>query len=325
MHANIESFFNLDYPRYEILFSIADASDPARAVVAHLISEYPQIRAKLILGEVDIGPNPKINNLIHSYTEACFDCLLISDSNVRVKPEYLRQVVSHLKPGVGAVTAVVAGTSGLGIGGKLEATFLNSFYARWMHIASAFGFPFIVGKSMLFRRSTAERFGGIANLARYVAEDFMAGQAIRRLGLRIVIMNEPICQHIGEYTFRSFWSRHIRWGRIRKAQSPLAFVVEPFLGALVSGGLGAAAFHSWLGVDPLVFFALHLASWYLLDLLVMREMEKNLDVSVIFFWLLREALAFPLWVHIACGSSINWRGTRLRILPGGLVVPRPSA
>lgn len=321
LERNLETFFNLAYPRYELIFSVADASDPARAVAARLIAKYPQVPARLIIGEVEIGPNPKVNNLVHSYREARFDCLLISDSNVRVTPHYLSHVVAHLGAEVGMVTAVVAGRGGSGLGGHLESVFLNSHYARWMRIAFFMKCPVVVGKSMCFRRSTAERFGGIQNLARYIAEDYMAGQAMHRLGLKVVAMNEPIPQFIGSHEIRSFWSRHLRWGRIRKAQAPLAFVVEPLLGSILSGLIGAWAFHEWLGASFLTFLAAHLVIWLLFDWLLIRELNEDADPSTFFVWFLREILAVPLWVHIACGSSIQWRGNRLRILRGGLVVP----
>ena len=320
MEENIVSFFRLDYPMFEIIFSVADRRDPAVAVVSRMISDHPGVVARLHIGELDVGPNPKINNLIYPYREASYDHLLISDSNVRVSSDYLRRVVAHLTPSVGVVTAVVAGTRGGGLGGKLEAAYLNSFYARWMHIAEALGQSFVVGKSMLFRRSVAERFGGIENLAHYIAEDYMAGQAMRRLGLQVVIMRDPIHQHIGAYEFRSFWSRHLRWGRIRKAQAPFAFIAEPLLFSLVSGLFGAWAFHAWLGISPFWFLVAHLGVWGVSDLLLIKRLEDRLRLDTVLFWLLREILALPLWCHMACGSSINWRGNRLRILPGGLVV-----
>ncbi len=316
---NIETFFALDYPTYEIIFSVADPKDPARAAVARVLQRHPEFPARLIIGDVDVGPNPKVNNLLYSYREARYDCLLISDSNIRVRPDYLKRVVSYLQPDVGVVTAVVAGTSGRGFGGKLESTFLNSFYARWMHVAFRLGFGFVLGKSMLFRRSVAERFGGVQNLSRYIAEDYMAGQAMQRLGLRLVVMREPIRQHIGSFQFSAFWARHIRWGRIRKSQSPLAFALEPLLGAIVSGGLGALAFHVCLDFSPRIFLAIHLAVWAVLDAVLIRHLEERWDPLALFYWGIRELLAVPLWIHIACGNSIRWRGNRLKILRGGLV------
>ncbi len=317
--ANIRSFFLLDYPCFEILFSVSHADDPAIEVVKTVMAEFPDVKARLIVGSVTVGPNPKVNNLVISYDEASYDCLLISDSNVRVEPDYLRRIVPLLRSDVGIVTSIVAGHNPQGLGGVLEATYLNSFYARWMHLTNAAGHPCVVGKSMLFRRSTLDRIGGIRVLGRYVAEDYMAGKAVQRLGLRIEIAPDAIHQHIGCHSLNDFWARHIRWGRIRKAQAPWAFYGEPAFGALLSGVLGAVAFQSCLGIFPELFLLTHLMLWLAADLCLAAAMGVRPSGRTLLGWALRELLAFPLWCHIALGNRIQWRGSQLRILPGGLL------
>ncbi len=317
---NLDSFFHLDYPSYEILFSVADAKDPVLPVLQSLLEKYPSVPASVIVGDVEVGPNPKVNNLVRSYDLARYDWILINDSNTRVDPDYLRRMRRHLRPEVGVVTAVVAGRNPLGVGGRLEAVSLNTFYARWTHLAEALGKPFVIGKSMCFRKSTAERFGGIQNLSHYIAEDNMMGQAVQRLGLKVVVMYEPIKQHIGSYEFSKFWNRHIRWGRIRKSQAPFAFFMEPLVNGLPAGVLGALAFHWFLGFPIGLFLAIHLSIWAVCDMLMISRFGSTINIKTIFAWLLREVLAFPLWLHMACGSTIQWRGNALKIMPGGLAV-----
>jgi ceramide glucosyltransferase len=316
---NLVTFFELDYPEFELLFSVSDANDPARALVEELMAHYPSVNARLVVGQVDAGPNPKVNNLIRTYESAAHDLVLISDSNVRVEPAYLKRLVAHLDNGVGMITAVVAGRNPATLGGRLEAMYLNTFYARGMYLAEAFGQPCVVGKSMLFSRKTAERFGGIKSLARYLAEDYMAGVAMRRLGLKVILMSDPVPQHIGKYAAKEFWHRHLRWGRIRKSQAPLAFIVEPLSGSLVSAALGAWGVHALTGLAPSTFLALHLAIWSACDLLIARQLERGLSVSMPLTWLLREALAIPLWLHTALGNTVLWRGRKLALQPGGLL------
>jgi ceramide glucosyltransferase len=319
LEANLEGFFRLDYPDYELLFCVAQANDPARAVASRLISRYPGVRARLLIGEVVVGPNPKVNNMINAYDGASHDWVLISDSNVRVEPNYLKRLVAHLKPGVGMVTAVVKGQDASGIGGNLEATYLNTFYSRGMNLAAGFGRVCVVGKSMLFQRSTAKRFGGIRTLGCYLAEDYMAGEAMERLGLQVVIATDPVVQVVGNGSFDIFWQRHLRWGRIRKKHCMSAFLLEPFTGALSSGLIGAWAMHSSLGVPMPTFLMAHLGLWSFCDILVMREMKVTLKWSAPIFWFLREALALPLWVHIASGNTVSWRGHKLALRSGGIL------
>lgn len=317
LEKNLESFFLLDYPRFELLFSVAEASDPACQVVRNLIARFPAVQAKLIVGQLDIGPNPKVNNLAISYGQARHDWVLISDSNVRVEPDYLKRLVAHLEPGVGMVTAVVAGRDAEKPGGSLESVFLNTFYARGMLLLAALGRPPVVGKTMLFQKSTAARFGGIRVLARYLAEDYMAGEAMRKLNLRVLVAADPVRQHLGKLTFRDFWSRHLRWGRIRKAQAPLAFAIEPLFGSVVSGLIGAWASSRAWGIHPLAYFGMHMSIWSACDLTVLLRLDPQPKALTPLAWLIRELLAVPLWFHIGSGNTVNWRGNRLKIQSGG--------
>ncbi len=317
---NLESFFCLDYPDYELLFSVSDANDPAVSAVRELMKRHPTHPARLIIGAVEVGSNPKVNNLIRSYTDARHDWLLISDSNVRVARDYLKRLVAHVDNGTGVVTSVVSGHAALGMGGHLESVYLNTFYARWMHVAAAFGKPAVMGKSMLFRRSSAERFGGIKTLANYLAEDYMAGEAMRRLGLKVVIATDPIPQHVGRYTVREFWLRHVRWGRIRKAQAPVAFAFEPISSPIISGMLGAFALEKIAhGPGFAAYLGLHLLIWSVCDLMLIRRMGAQLRWQTPIAWFAREALFLPLWLQIASGNTVSWRGSRITIQQGGLI------
>ncbi|MBI3543663.1 MAG: glycosyltransferase, partial [Deltaproteobacteria bacterium] len=247
------------------------------------------------------------------------DLVLISDSNVRVESDYLRRVVAHLDNDVGMVTAVVAGADAESTGGRLEATYLNTFYARWMFLAEKAGNTCVVGKSMLFSRKVAARFGGIRALGRYLAEDYMAGVAMRKIGQRVMVQSNPVRQHIGKYSVGDFWSRHIRWGRIRKSQAPAAFLFEPLLGSLVSAALGAWATHRAFGLSPQHFAILHFGLWSACDLLLMRRLDGALRLWMPGVWLLRELLAIPLWAHTLSGNTVSWRGRKLALEQGGLL------
>lgn len=325
LRENLESFFRLEYPDFELLFSVADERDPAVKVVRELIEQYPSTRAYLAIGAVHVGPNPKVNNLVKTYQLAKNDVMLISDSNVRVDADYLTRLVPDLDESTGVVTGVVCGRAANGLGGELEATYMNTFYARWMILAAKAGFPTVIGKSMLFRRSAADRFGGIVNLNRYLAEDYMAGQAMMHLGLKIRHMTQPIPQIIGRYTLKDFWSRHIRWGRMRKVQAPLALFFEPLNGPLLSGLLGSWGFHKLFGVAPLPFLCAHLTAWFLCDLLLMICLKAELKPLTPVYWLLRELSWLPMHLHILSGNTVSWRGSKLRLLPGGTLAEPVTA
>ena len=318
MSENLESFFLLDYPSYELLFSVAEVEDPAVTIVQELQRKYPNVSSELIVSKFSDEVNPKINNLLDSYKKAKWDLLLISDSNIRVQPHYLKRMVPDFSQNVGIITGVVAGVSPRGLGGLLEASYLNTFFTRWMFVTKHLGFPSVVGKSMLFRKQTIERIGGIKTLGSYIAEDYMAGHAMSKLDLRVELMRSPVEQHIGTYSLEQFWKRHLRWGRIRKSIAPLAFLAEPFFFSSISGMAGAYALGTWFGIAFFEVWAVHMIGWALMDL-SLHILSDRFSMRALGAWWVREALALPLWGSILFGHTVDWRGARYRLLQGGLV------
>lgn len=51
LYENLESTFRQEYPVYEILFSVADENDQALTIVYSLLEKYPNINARVIIGE----------------------------------------------------------------------------------------------------------------------------------------------------------------------------------------------------------------------------------------------------------------------------------
>jgi ceramide glucosyltransferase len=316
LERNLESCFRVKYPKFEILFCVADRTDPVCPLVEQLIQFHPEVNARLVVSNVEIGPNPKVNNLYIAYHQALYDHIVISDSNVRVKTNYLYQMVANLKDDVGAVSSMLVGVGFRGLGGYLEAAYLNAVLTRMMPFGVLIGMPLVLGKSMLFRRSVAAQFGGLDYLVRYLAEDYMTGYAMKKLGLKIALSVEPVQQYIGSRSFKSFWARHVRWGRLRKAHAGAGFFLELFSGAIISGLLGAWGLHQFTGISGFLIFAIHLALWAMWDLSLLSKNGK-ITPGIAAAWLLREVLALPLWCHAALGNTVEWRGRHLRLKRGG--------
>jgi ceramide glucosyltransferase len=319
---NLESFLQLEYPQFEILFSVADPLDPVVPIVNKLMARYPRVNASLTFCAMYNGPNPKINNLLSIYAEAAYDWILISDSNTRVSPQHLRLLGQEFKNGIAMQTSVVAGTHASGLGGLLESAFLNTFYARSVLTLNTLGHPCVIGKAMLFRKSVLEATGGLRSLEVHIAEDYAAGHRLHQLGFRVQVSRTPIRQFIGLYAFKTFWSRHIRWGRLRKMQTPIGFALEPFFSPILAGILGAWASAKIYGSSPFVFFGIHLAVWFACDFILYTRVADRPRFNFIFIWALREVLHFPLWAHILAGNSINWRGKIIHLKRPAAVAPQ---
>ena len=130
LELNLRSFFQLDYPCYQLLFCVADANDPAIEVVQKLQREFPGHDSQLIVGCPAFGLNPKVESLAAMDRHRKHDVILISDSNVRVRPSYLRETACYLaEPGVGLVTNLFAGVGEVHASAVLENLQLNGFIA----------------------------------------------------------------------------------------------------------------------------------------------------------------------------------------------------
>lgn len=82
---NLMTYFELDYPKYELLFCVQDSTDPVISVVQDLIDKYPLVDAKLYIGGKNVGINPKINNMMQGYEVAKYELILISDAGIKSK------------------------------------------------------------------------------------------------------------------------------------------------------------------------------------------------------------------------------------------------
>jgi ceramide glucosyltransferase len=142
LEENLRSFFRLDYPRYQLVFGVADPADPAVAVVQKLLREFPDRDARLVAGCPTFGLNPKVENLAGMYRHRKYETILISDSNVRVRPSYLRETACYLAdPAVGLVSNLFAGTGEDRLGAALENLQLNGFIAGGVALAAVTGRP----------------------------------------------------------------------------------------------------------------------------------------------------------------------------------------
>ena len=125
---NLESFCRLDYPRYEIVFCVQGASDPALRVARRVKETYPEREIVVVVGDCQEGLNPKVNNMMPGYAAAKYPFVLISDSNVAPRPGYLREAMSHFRdPSVGLVSHLVRGIGAKTLGARLENQHLNTF------------------------------------------------------------------------------------------------------------------------------------------------------------------------------------------------------
>lgn len=309
LERNLRSFFHLDYPSYQIIFGVADADDAAIGVVRALLAEYPHQDACLVVGNPAFGLNPKIENLAAIYPQRKHDVILISDSNVEVKPNFLRESAAYLAdPSVGIVTNLFCGVGERKFGAILENLHLNGFIAANMAGAFALRITCVVGKSMLMPVKALESIGGFASVRNLLAEDQGIGVRVRKAGYSIRLSHHVI-ENVNETRDLSwFLNRHSRWLKIRYRMSLATFLLEPFVNLTAIGLV-------WLLVSGSAISAAGmLALWGLAmarDGMQTRWLRGTWPkLSHLPLGLLKDLFMLPIWGDALVNRRISWRGHR---------------
>jgi ceramide glucosyltransferase len=312
----LRSTFELDYPRYEIVFCVAQSKDPVVGLLHHLIAAHPHVPATLLTGDDRVSDNPKLNNVVKGWRQAAFDWVVIADSNVLMPRDYIQRLLAAFTPGIGLVCSPPVGRSPQGVWAELECSFLNSYQARWQYVADSLGLGFAQGKTMLWRREILEAGGGIRALGAELAEDAAATKLVRKLGLRVRLVDAPFGQPLGSRTAAEIWRRQLRWARLRRATFKAFFIPEILVGAV--GPLIAAAMVAAATGVSVVGAVLALAfAWYGGEVMLARAAGWPLSWRAPLIFLLRDLLLPALWVHAWSGSSFVWRGTHMHLAGSG--------
>src|SRR6266436_309187 len=108
----LEGFFQLDYPEYEILLCARHEADPGLAIARALSEKYPRVPVRIMTSGEPPWPNARCFSMNTMKSAARHDILVITDSDVRVEPEYLRAVVEPFRQDqTGLVTCVYRGVA----------------------------------------------------------------------------------------------------------------------------------------------------------------------------------------------------------------------
>lgn len=312
----LTSGLTLDYPDCRTIFCVADADDPIIPLLEELIARFGPDRASLVVGDVAISANPKLNNCIKGWEEARTDWVILADSNVLMPRTYIQRMLAAWRADTGLVCSTPVGSRPAGFWAELECAFLNTFQARWQYAGEALGFGFAQGKSMLWNKPFLDANGGIRALADEIAEDAAATKLVRRAGKHVHLVGQPFEQPLGARSLRDVVQRQFRWARLRRVTFLPFFAPEILAGPLVPALLAALAapafgLSAWLG--PLLV----LLPWYA------AEMALAAGVGWYSSWRMPAALlvrdvVFPgIWAYAFIAREVSWRGNSMKIRTDG--------
>lgn len=322
LEAALESFFVQAYPSFQIVFGVAEADDGALRHVDRLRARYPEVDVAVVIDPSRSGANRKVCNLANMLVTARHAVLVICDSDIHVRPDYLQAVLSELgREGTGLVTTVYTGRPAYSnLVALLAAAQIDQNFLPGALLGRMMGRQDCLGATMALRRETLDAVGGFAALADHLADDNRLGQLVKLLGLRVGVAATVTATTVPEACLSALIQHELRWARTIRFVTPTALACSVLQYPLVWAALttvasrGAAwavglACLAWLGRG----FA---ASW--LHLALAQEPGRALP-----WWLLplRDALSVGLILASLNGDRVLWRG---HSLSARVPEPRPS-
>jgi ceramide glucosyltransferase len=320
-YENFASYCRLNYPQYEIIFAVSDPGDAVVPVIEKLQQDFPGRQIRLVTSVERLGENNKVSNLYRLVKEARYELLVMSDSDVRVGSDYLRELVAPFAdPSVGAVTSFYrcsgGGTTAADIAmlGMCADSLPSALIARRLEG----GLQFAFGWSMATTKERLAEIGGWEAMADYHSDDFELGNRIAHKGHRVELMREAVWVVFPEETFAELYRDELRWAIGLRNVRPAAYAGMIFTHGLPWAALAAvvAVAAGWTGI----------AAAYLGAYLILRigmawtagvwGLRDRTILGKLWLLPLRDAISAVVWVMGFFSDRIRWRGSEFRVKKG---------
>jgi ceramide glucosyltransferase len=323
--ANLDSFARLAYleeGEVELLFGVARADDPAAGAARTFLRKHAGVRGlygRLIVTDPAAAVNPKVAQLLALEREATGEVIVVSDSNVRVAPDYVCGLLEHLES-ADLVTNVFAGTGERTLGAALENLQLGAVVLPGIALSTvASSAPLTIGKSMAMRREGLAAIGGFASVGHVLAEDHVLGRRFHEAGMRVALSLSVVENRNVACSVRRTVERHSRWAKLRRSLVPHLFFAEPIMSPLLVATATAL-------VSPSrTTLTLVLAVAVLQTVLSLASVRASRGHALAWKYapleIVRTYLLFACWLSAALTTRLCWRGNPFRLLAGSVIVP----
>jgi len=319
LYENLESFCTQDYPDYEIVFGVADPTDAAVETVRRLQAAHPERRIALTVGE-RAGANAKVANLIQMMQATRHDVFVLSDADIRVRPDYLRTLVKPLRdPKVGLSTCLYRGIGDFGLPSIVESLLINTDFIPMAMVGDWVGIKNAYGASIAVTRRALAEVGGFEGIRDHLADDYLLGNRIAAVGYDLAMLPYVVETVLDSTSLGDVWRHQLRWARTYRACQPAGW----FASIVTHGTL-------W-GVLTVVATGGAAVGWQVLGLVIATRLGSLLGIMRLLkerdtprhFGLvpLKDLLFSAVWIATWLGRNVVWSGRRYRVEADGRLVP----
>ncbi len=314
----LRSFCDQDYPKYQLVFGVADANDPVVTIISRLQTEFPSLDLQLVVDRRQHGTSRKVSNLVNMMPAARHDYFVIADSDVRVGRDYLSRLVAPLlDSGVGIVTCTYRGVPRTGLWSLLGSQFINEWFIPSVRVAAVGGSrAFAFGVSIAMSRRVLCRIGGFMSIVNQLADDYRLGELTRNLGLRTVLSDVVVDTFVAEASLGDLVLHELRWLRTIRAVRPMGYLL-----AFVTFGVPVAALGALLSGGASITLAMLAVTATARTLLHFKMRTDGQWARQLLALPLRDVLSVVLWVWGFVTRSVHWRDDLYLVNRDGSVLP----
>jgi ceramide glucosyltransferase len=322
---NLRSACLLDYPEYQVVLSVQRLDDPAIAIMQQVQKEFGEARVTLAIAESEARTNGKIQNLEIAYPHARYDIMVISDSDIRLRPDYLKAIIAPFADdNVGCVSTPYRAIHAHRWFEKLELLTMNADFVPNLIFTSmtrltAFG----LGASMAFRRRDLDAIGGFAAFRDYLAEDSQIALRIKALGRRVTVAPYFVDMEVDLRDPSDWWRHELYWDLNTRVVWQSGFIATIVVRSIPCALLYALARgFDLVGLEVfLAATALRIGvSAYLLG----AVLDDREGVAALWLLPLRDLLGVVFWFLAIVKRDFVRRGKHFGLLPNGRIVPKPA-
>lgn len=328
MERNLQTFFEQDYPEFELLFCARHDTDEGLRLARRVAERYPHVDAKFVTcGEpLPRFHNAKVYSLAKLDSVARHELYITSDADVRVTRDYLRRMVQNLKdPHVGLASCVYLGTvdggASAGFSAQLDAVGKSVEMTSGVLVADMLeGTKFALGATMAVRKRSFQEAGGFEELGQFYADDFVLGHRLAAQGTGVQMATHVIRLMVQDTPFGLSFRNQLRWMQSTRRSRPWGHLGSGLTFAMPFGLLGLLwgllSGHALVGVLWL--------SW----MVVQRWMQAGSILRVMgdpdwvrgtMLYPIRDLLGSILWLGSYGGDRFYYRGKIYRLKDGGKV------
>lgn len=216
---NLRSCFALAWPaEKELIFAAGSADDPAWEVVKELQAAYPHVAVKCLHTQTHEDWQPKTRSLAAAVAAATHECLIVSDDDVCLSMELVRDLVNRLhQPEVGTVYAQPFVPTHSSPWSLLEGCFINFSLFMLQPLLSRMKADTLSGNVYAITQTTLRECGGYTSIRKQIADDTALGKRVRQTGKKLVMSPHPVMLHSGTRSFSSLVQHQLRWLRVWRA------------------------------------------------------------------------------------------------------------